>query len=148
MRRFMTKLVSGVVFSSLSVSTALASTHTIKLVLDCPDMSHKGHENVTNYGTYLAGRGLEKINNDLATEPLFEGRIAPGANIPVDLVASGYHNNGVSYNSTMGTTTCYYKSSMGFDPFSISYLMINAIGGYTDSSGSDTIHIKLPQGLK
>ena len=148
MQRFMTKLVSGVAISGLSASIALASIHTIKLTLHCPNIANKGHESVTNYGTYLAGTGLEKINGDRATEPLFEGPIVPGANIPVDLVASGYHNNGVRYNPTIGTTTCYYKSSMDFDPFSISYLMINGIGGYTDSSGSEEIHIRFPLGLK
>ncbi len=143
----MFKLVSVAVIAGLGSSVALAKGHSVKVTMDCPDIASKGAENVTNYGTYIAGHGIEKVNGDAPTQPLFQGPTVPGANIPTDLVTNGYGNNGVSYNPTNGAVTCYYKSSMGFDPFSISYLMVNALNGSTVGSGSEEIHIKLPIGL-
>ena len=147
MQKLMVKLVSVAAVACLSSSVALAKVHTVKVTVDCPDIGSKGTEIVTNYGTYLAGQGIEKVNSDLPTQPLFQGPTLPGANIPVDLVSNGYSNNGVSYNPTNGAVTCYYKSSMGFDPFSVSYLMVNALNGTTGSSGVDEIHIKIPVGF-
>ena len=147
MQRLIAQLASGIAVSTLCASIAMAQGHSVKVTLDCPDIATKGSEIVTNYGTYIAGTGFERVNSDAATQPLFQGPTVPGANIPIDLKASGYSNNGVSYNPAVGAVTCYYKSSMGFDPFSISYLMVNAMGGYTVSSGSEEIHLKLPVGL-
>ena len=147
MQKFIVKLVSVAAIAGLSSTIALAQGHTVKVTLDCPDIEAKGSENVTNYGTYIAGKGIEKVNSDASTFPLFQGPTVPGANIPTDLVSNGYFNNGVSYNPANGAVTCYFQSSMGFDPFSISYLMTNAMNGTTASSGSEEIHIKLPIGL-
>lgn len=147
MQRLIAQLASGIAVSSLCVSIAMAQNHSVKVTLNCPDIANKRSEVITNYGTYIAGTGFERINSDAATRPLFQGQTAQGANIPIDLQTNGYSNNGVSYNPAVGTVTCYYKSSMGFDPFSISYLMVNAIGGYTVSSGSKEINMKLPIGV-
>jgi len=103
---------------------------------------------ITNYGTYLAGEGMMVVNSDVPTHPLFQGPTVPGANIPIDLKSYGYDGTGVGYNRMDGAVTCYYKSNMGFDPFSISYLMINAVNGTILDSGDEQIQIKLSFGLK
>ena len=147
MQNLLVKLASVAVVACLSSSVAMAG-HFVKITMDCPDIAIKEADRVTNYGTYLAGPGIERVNSDAATFPLFQGPTVPGSNIPVDLVSNGYSNNGVSYNPANGAVTCYYVSSMGFDPFSISYLMKNAMNGTTASSSSEEIHIKVPVGLK
>ena len=147
MKKFVGKLVSIAIASSLAVSVAMAQDHHVKITVDCPDISNKTKEMVTNYGTYIAGEGIERVNSGTPTYPLFEGPTVPGANIPVDLKSAGYLNNGVSYNPSNGAVTCFFRSSMGFDPFSISYLMVNALNGVTVGSGDEEIHIKLPVGL-
>lgn len=147
MKNYMGKLVSVAALSVLSISVAMAAGHKVKITMDCPDIGSKGPEIVTNYGTYLAGPGIQRVNGDAATFPLFEGPIVPGANIPVNLVSNGYFQSGTDYNPTNGAVTCYFQSSMGFDPFAVSYMMVNALNGTTVSSGADEIHIKLPVGL-
>lgn len=148
MTKFIGKLVSVALMSSLSASIALAATtHVVKVTMNCPDISDKTKDKLTNYGTYIAGIGTERVNSDSPTFPLFQGPVVPGANIPTDLKAAGYDGNGVNYNPANGAVTCYFTSSMGFDPFSVSYLMTNALGGFTVSSGDEEIKIKLPVGL-
>ena len=148
MQNLMVKMLSVTAVACLSSSIALAAGHSVKVTMDCPDIANKGSEKVTNYGTYIAGPGIERVNSDTPTFPLFQGPIVPGANIPVDLKANGYFQTGNSYNPSNGAVTCYYASSMGFDPFSLSYLMTNALNGTTVGHGVDEIHIKLPVGLK
>jgi hypothetical protein len=148
MQKFIVKCMSVVAISSLSATVALAAGHHTKITMDCPDISMKTKDKLTNYGTYIAGLGTERVNSDTATYPLFQGPIVPGANIPVDLKEAGYDGSGVSYNPANGAVTCYFKSSKGFDPFSVSYLMMNALDGVTIGSGDEQIHIKLPVGLK
>ena len=149
MTKFIGKLVYIAVVSGLSTSIAIAgTTHTVKLTMNCPDISEKTKDKLTHYGTYIAGIGTERVNSDTPTHPLFQGPIVPGANISIDLKAAKYDGAGVNYNPTNGAVTCYFLSSMGFDPFSVSYLMQNALGGTTISSGDEEIKIKLPVGLK
>ena len=148
MKNLFVKVVAVAAVACLSSSISMAAGHVVKVTMDCPDIANKGTEKVTNYGTYIAGPGIEKVNSGTPSFPLFQGPTVPGANIPVDLVSSGYFNNGVSYNSTDGAVTCYFASSMGFDPFSVSFLMTNAMNGTTVSSSAEEIHIKLPVGLK
>jgi len=147
MQNYIGKLVSIVAISTLSASVAMAAGHKVKITMDCPDIASKGSEIVTNYGTYLAGPGIERVNSDSPTAPLFQGPVVPGANIPVDLKSNGYFQTGNNYNPTNGAVTCYYASSMGFDPFALSYIMVNALNGTTAGSGVDEIHIKIPVGL-
>jgi hypothetical protein len=148
MHKGMIKAWAGVVILGLSTSVALAQGQHTKMTVTCPDIGSKGSDNVINYGTYLAGVGSLKVNSGTATRPLFEGPIVPGANIPVNLSASGYNNHGVSYMPANGSVTCYYQSTMGFAPFSISYMMNNAFGGVVTSSDSTEIHISIPLGVK
>ena len=149
MQKFILKLSAGVVMSCLSASVALAAQyHTLKVTVDCPDIAVKGTEIVKNYGTYLAGPGIIRVNSDAPTTPLFQGPIVPGSNIPVDLKGSGYKNCGVTYNPSNGAVLCKYHSTQGYTPFSVSYIMVNAMNGTVAGSGNEEIHIKLPVGLK
>ena len=147
--KMINKLVSVAVVSGLTASVAFAQPHIVKVTVDCPDvLSIHTKDKVTNYGTYIAGNGTERVNSDSETYPLLQGPTVPGANIPVDLVAAGYDGDGASYNPSNGAVTCYFKSSLGHDPFSISYLMVNALGGTTISTTDEQIKIRLPVGLK
>lgn len=149
MKKFVVKLATVVAISALSTSIALAAGHLVKVTMDCPDIKGKGvDDKVINYGTYLAGTGIEKVNSDEPTYPLFQGTIVPGSDIPIDLKAAKYHNCGVEYNPTTGGVICKYKSFCGHDPFSIGYVMKNANDGTVAGSGKEQIHIKLPVGLK
>lgn len=146
MKNFMTKLLSVAIITSCSASLALAQGHIVKITVDCPDIGSKGTEIVTNYGSYLAGMGIEKVNSDAPTYPLFQSPMIMGLNIPSNLAANGYFNDGVSYNALNGAVVCKYASSMGFDGFYLSTMLQNAKGGTVASSGSEEIHLKIPVG--
>ena len=148
MQNLISKMLSVTAVVCLSSSVALAAGHTVKITMDCPDIANKALDRLTNYGTYIAGPGIERVNSDAPTYPLFQGPTVPGANIPIDLTANGYFQTGNNYNPANGAVTCFYASNMGFDPFSVSFMMTNALNGTTISSGVDEIHIKLPVGLK
>lgn len=148
MQKFVVKLATVVAISALSTSISLAAGHLVKVTIDCPSIKGKGvDDKVLNYGTYLAGTGIEKINSDEPTYPLFQGTIVPGSDIPSDLQAAGYRNCGVEYNPLTGGVLCQYKTWKGHDPFTIGYVMKNALGGSVAGSGKEEIHIKLPAGL-
>ena len=149
MQKFILKLSSGLVVSCLSASLSIAATtHVVKVTVDCPDIGAKGTEIVKNYGTYLAGPGILRVNSDAPTYPLFQGPIVPGSNIPADLKAAGYKNCGVTYNPANGAVLCKYHTNQAYTPFSISYIMVNSQNGTVAGSGNEEIHIKLPVGLK
>lgn len=141
------KLVAIAAVSSLSASLAFAQGQIYKATVDCPDIGSSDKETVINYGTYLAGTGLLKVNGGPASEPLFQGPIVPGSNIPAKLPGHGYIQNGVMYNPTNGAVICKYRSTLGFDSFSVSYMMKNALNGTVASSSNDEIHLKFPVGL-
>jgi len=148
MQKFIYKVGAAAIILGLSSNLALAKDfHTTKITADCPDIGNGG-ETVRNYGTYAAGTGFLRVNSDVATTPLFQGNLVPGANIPVDLVAAGYVQSGTGYNPDTGAVLCYYSAPAGYDDFSISYIMQNAMNGVVTGSGVDEIHIKIPVGLK
>ena len=82
-----------------------------------PRYIKKTKDKLTNYGTYIAGFGTERVNSDAPSHPLFQAPINPGE-IPFDLKAAGYDGTSVKYNPTTGIVTCYFQSSLGFDSFS------------------------------
>ena len=146
MKKVILSVISGVIISGLSTSVALAQEHSTKLTAVCPGIGSNANSDIVNYGNFLAGTGTLRVNSDAPSQPLFQGPIVQGAKIPTNFAASGYSNNGVSYNPNNGALTCYYKSSNGFDPFSVSFLSSNSLGGTTTSSDSSEIHVKLPVG--
>lgn len=145
MKKLALKLAVLTVFYGF-IPQALA--HVAKITMNCPNVSNHTQDKLTNYGTYIAGLGTERVNSGAPSYPLFQGPIVATANIPVDLKAAGYDGSGVSYNPVNGSITCYFESYLGFDPFSISYFMQNARGGTTISSGYEEIKIRFPVGLK
>lgn len=146
MKKFMSKLIATAIIGTCSASIALAHDHIVKITVDCPDIGNKGTEIVTNYGAYLAGPGIERVNSDASTFPLFQSPMIIGLNIPLNLKSNGYYNDGVTYNSSMGVVVCKYSSSMGFDGFYLSSAMKNARYGKIAGSGSEEIHLKIPVG--
>ena len=148
MTKGMVKLLSVALISNISMSSAFAQGHQVKVTLCCPDISVHSLDKIINYGTYLGGRGTERVNSDEPTYPLFKGPVSPGSNIPIDLVMAGYGSDSVSYNPATGSVTCSYKSTKGFSPFSMSYLMKNALNGTVTGATAEQIHIKFPVGLK
>ena len=132
-----------------AASPMQAPKHTVKITVDCPSPSNHSADRLINYGNYIAGQGTERVNSDAPTHPLFQGAVLAGTNIPTDLVAAGYKNKGVTYNPADGGVVCKYKSHhAGNDPFSVSYIMDNALNGVVAGSGFEQIHIKIPVGLK
>ena len=151
MRNYLKQLVSFAIVSSLTASVAFAvdpPEHTINILADCPDISDHSADKVINYGTYLAGAGSIKVNGDNPSHPLFQGPVLLGANIPINLKAAGYDGYKVTYNPATGAVICHFKSSKGYTPFEISYVMKNALNGVVTSSGDEQIRITIPVGLR
>ena len=146
MNNFMNKFVTAVILTSCSAPIAFASSHIVKITVDCPDIGNKGTEIVTNYGSYLAGPGIQKVNSDASSYPLFQSPMVVGLNIPYNLNSHGYFNDGVTYNALIGAVVCKYSSSMGFDGFYLSTVMHNARNGHVASSSAEEIHLKIPVG--
>ena len=146
MHKLVRKLSSVVLVLGLSSSHALAARSQTDITIHCPGIGN-GSEVLTNYGTYVAGTGHLNVNSDTATTPLFLANIVTGANIPADLLVSGYNNNGVVYNPTTGAVICYYNSTLNFDSFAVSYVMQNALHGYVVNADHQELHIKIPVGL-
>lgn len=146
MKKFIGSLVSIAVLSCSFTPIALAVTkHVTKITVNCPDISNKTKDRLTNYGTYIAGFGTERVNSDAPTHPLFQTPINPGS-VPIDLKAAGYDGTHVTYNPITGVVTCYFQSSLGFDAFTIDSTLLNARGGTTVGSGDEEIKIKVPVG--
>jgi hypothetical protein len=151
MQNYFKQLVSVIVVSSLTASVAFAvepPDHVTKILADCPDISDHTADKITNYGTYLAGLGAIKVNGDNPSHPLFQGPVLPGSNIPTDLKAAGYDGYKVTYNPATGAVICHFKSTKGYTPFEISYVMKNAMDGVVTSSGDEQIRITIPVGLR
>lgn len=146
MKNMTSKLIGAAIMTCFSASVALAQDHIVKITVDCPDIGNKGTEVVINYGSYLAGSGIEKVNSDTPTFPLFQSPMIIGLNIPFNLGANGYFNDGVSYNASNGAVVCKYSSSMGFDGFYLSTIMQNARTGQVASSSAEEIHLRIPVG--
>ena len=146
MKKIILSVISGVVISGLTTSVAVAQNQFTKLTAVCPGIGLTLNTDIVNYGNALAGTGVIRINSGNASQPLFQGPILMGANIPKNFNGAGYYNNGVSFNASNGAITCYYmsNSSKGYVPFSVSYIARNSIGGITTSSDSSEIHVKIP----
>jgi len=144
MQHLVFKITSGLAITALSTSLALAAGHKFKITIRCADIKYSGVDKVVNHGTYLEGVGVEKIDNiETPTKPVFENNIVPGSDIPSDLIAAGYHNFGIEYNSTTGGIICKYKTWKGHDSFTLSSVINNTVGGVTTHANNEEIHIEL-----
>lgn len=146
MKNFMNQLIVAAILTTSGASSAFSQSHIVKITVDCPDIANKGTEIVTNYGSYLAGQGIQKVNSDASSYPLFQSPMIVGLNIPYNLTSHGYFNDGVTYNSVIGAVVCKYSSSMGFDGFYLSTVMHNARNGHVASASAEEIHLKIPVG--
>lgn len=145
MRKFIRKAMLGSAIISISASHVFAQDNQIKLTANCPVIAEKGAHIVTHYVLALAGPGSLRTNGGPASELLFQAPIGIGANIPLDLFANGYSNNGTSYHPFNGAVLCRYKSSNpALAPFTLSAVLVNSLNGTITSATSTQIHIKLP----
>lgn len=150
----MKKVIKAIALASIStllLSSAAfaASSHTVKITVDCPDICNNDDHclQVNALNNSVWGYGFEHVNGDTATKPYFVGSYTVGANVPVDLKGNGYSQLGTGYDPNTGIVSCYYESSMGFDPVSASYQLQNALHGVVTFSGVDEIKIKIQTGL-
>lgn len=147
MKKFIGTVTSIALISGFSASVALAdTTHVVKITANCPDISNKTKDKLTNYGTYIAGVGTIRVNSGAPKHPLFQSPTVQGGNIPIDLKAAGYDGTHVTYNPKTGAVVCYFQSNKGYDPFMVSYVMTNALGGTTSGSGDEEIKLKVQVG--
>jgi hypothetical protein len=148
MNKFTIVMASLLAFSAAAASQlANATPGDVSIRVDCPTIAAKGNYIVTNYGTYLSGVGIEHMANKVLY-PVISGIIQAGANIPSDLVTSGYSNAGTSYDANSGMVTCSYASSLGFSAFNLAYQLNNAFGGIVTYSSSEEIKLKIMVGAK
>lgn len=134
---------------SLIVSTQLAAQPNSYLVhFFCPATSGS-IDVLTNYGSYVAGDGRQFFDgDDYMTPAFFKGPVTSDSNVPANVSLGGYTSSGTSYVEATGMITCFYISSLGFDPIKVSYTMINGHGGIVTSSANSSISIYLSRGVK
>lgn len=146
MKKSVVNVMLGLAIIGISSSPVLAQEHIAKFNILCPASGTDATNQIENYGHFIAGSGALSMNNDIASQPLFEGQIIPGAKIPGVIANGGYNNSGVYYNSSNGAVTCFYKSINGFDPFSVSFVFKNALDGFVYFSSKKEVRIKVSMG--
>lgn len=113
----------------------------LRVDITCP--ATQGQSNVvTNFGTYIAGEGIEQVDSNNPTQIYFLGPVPLGT--PSKLTE--YNNAGTNYDSTTGQVDCIYSQS-GYPTFVVSYILTNGKGGSIQYSNSNFISISLPVGL-
>lgn len=138
---------------------ALASLATTQMVIAdpsserytfiCPSIVGVAPRILTHFGDHIAGYGVEYVNFNAKTpDPYFTGTVVTGSNIPYSLSSGSYSNSNTSYASATGTVSCNYTSTIGFDPFTVSYALTNGKGGIIAAASANTIDIDLPIGFK
>lgn len=145
--------LTAVVSALLAVGIALPSASIAAPVagkvfrFECPNASGgTPSERLTRYSTSISGMGEENINGSKVALPIFRGVPTPG--VPMDLSTGGYSHAGTLYNSHSGRVTCLYVSSLGADPFNVSYSALNIKEGYVLKSSNSKITIEVYQGVK
>ncbi|MFA6301984.1 MAG: hypothetical protein WC627_02485 [Legionella sp.] len=100
---------------------------------------------ITKVTDHLEGNGTEFIidnNNPI----IFKSSDLP-ANIPGDF--SNYSVEAINYYSTQGSVVCTYESSdSSQSPVSLSYFIMNGIGGTVQAHSNNSIMIRFPLGVK
>lgn len=136
----------GLLLSVLCFKTAFAhqNDYVINLTVNCPLISGRHANSVTNCGYYLYGSGTEKYGHSSKKNRVFRGELPLGLNIPLNLAENGYYNDGVNYNAENGSIHCRYNNSKGFDTFSLTYIIPTATHGFVYLDESAQIKIKIP----
>jgi hypothetical protein len=137
-------------FSAIAAAQlAMAAPGNLSVSLDCPDIANHGTEKVTNFGSVMTGPGIERLHvsggSSASTNPVFAG-ITP-AGVPMDLVAGGYTNNGVSYSASTNLITCHFASATN-PSFDLTYMLQNLTNGIVTKSSAEEIHVKFNVAIK
>ena len=144
----MIKLNKKVVFllSAFCLHTAVAAPiqRTVNVVITCPLIIDHHSSPVKNYGQYLYGSGTERHGNNAQKIKWFRGIAILGLKIPLNLVESGYYNDGVAYNKATGAVICRYNTTKGFDRFALVYMIPDGMSGSVHYEDSGKIKLKLP----
>jgi len=148
--RINTLSISLIVLSAVALNhVALADPQMQHYTFVCPNTSGSSGKVVSRLSNTIIGYGSEFFNgNPTPSNPYFFGPIIEGSNIPLNLVTGSYVNFSTNYASATGKVSCNYASSVGFDPFSIAYLITNGQGGIITGSTANTMDIDVPNGLK
>lgn len=98
---------------------------------------------LVNDGTTISGTGDEYINGHTARpfRPFFSTPTPVG--IPADLKDGNYVRASTSYLPATGTIMCHYVSTLGFPPFSVSYVMKNGLDGVVKTSAATFIVVEI-----
>jgi hypothetical protein len=141
MKKSIIALVSLSVFAAMPV---MASGDLDTYRFECPKASGgTPSERLTNYGDYIRGMGEENIGTN-KSRPIFNGVSSNG--IPLDLSTGGYLHSGAQYNPNTGRITCLYTSTIGNDPFNVSYVADNIKNGWVVKADNSKITIKVLAG--
>ena len=136
--------ISLVVLSGFTAVPAIAAVDVDTFRFECPNASGGvASERLTNYGSYLRGMGEANIGLN-KTRPIFNGVSGPG--IPLNLSSGNYSHAGTQYNPSTGRITCLFTSSLGFDPFDVSYVGDNIQNGWVVKAENSKITIKVLAG--
>lgn len=137
-------LVAALTASPFALATG-SPVHPENIRFECPNASGgAASERLTNYGTSISGMGEENIGASKKALPIFRGVTTPG--IPLDLSTGGYKHDGTLYNNHTGRVTCKFVSTLGADPFNVSYVADNIKHGFVVKSDDKAITIKVFQG--
>lgn len=145
----MKKIILKSLFSALILSStlAVASPGTINAEIICPGVTSNGVFSITNYGDFIAGYGQRIIENKSPEPIYFKSSGSLASSISSNL--QNYNNDSVSYESSTGRVSCYYKTNNIIDPsIIVSYDLTNGRGGIVMDKTNSTIRIGVPFGLK
>lgn len=110
------------------------------VIFTCPCV-----DSITKVTDHLEGNGTEFIidnNNPI----IFTSTDLP-ADVPGDF--SNYSVEAINYLSTQGKVVCSYESSdSSQNPVSLSYSIMNGIGGTVQAHSNNSIMIGFPLGIK
>lgn len=130
------------IISAISPLSVFADPSIITFEFTCPTTSGGGYHILRNFGTQIAGYGIELINGVPAfNSPYFKTPIANNANIPTDLSKGSYTSSGTHYDNVNAVISCSYTSSSSFNPFTVSYNLFSNLYTQVVSQSANSITI-------
>jgi hypothetical protein len=106
--------------------------------IPCP-MAREQSNMLSNYGDFVAGYGLERIEGQ-GDFPIYFKSNTSGKNLSANL--NDY------YSCTTGEVTCHYSGMAQNLPFKVIYTLANGKGGKAVAEGPDRINILVPFAYK
>jgi len=141
--RMKKSIIALIALSGFAVMPVMAAGD-LTYRFECPNTAGgTPSERLTNYGDYIRGMGEANIDNN-KTRPIFSGISSNG--IPLDLSTGGYFHAGAQYNPSTGRITCLYISTIGNDPFNVSYVAENIMNGWVVKADNSKITIRVLAG--